>query len=236
MNCFWGCLHGCRYCSARNMARRFGRSLAEKRGYPLDVGEKMRAFQPVFLPDQAGIGRVPPKFRSRNPHLQPGQAMIFCEEMGDIMGDWVPDKVIWTLIQQEILSHPQHVVQILTKNPFRLANFNPWPANCWVGASATDPQQIKNAFKWLSRVEARVSFISLEPLLGRIVLHPTWFEHSGVNWIIVGQQTPPSRLTMPPKDWVEDLTDDAARAGVPIFQKNNLSPLLGESLRQEWPK
>lgn len=128
----------------------------------------MANFQPVYLSDQLRVGQISPKFRSRNPNLKPGQAMIFCEEMGDIMGAWVPDDVIWTFRQQEVLSHPNCIFQILTKNPQRLAYFNPWPENCYVGVSATTQAQYDVAITCLKEVEARVKFLSLEPLLEHI--------------------------------------------------------------------
>jgi len=230
LNGYWGCSHGCTYCSARKIARRFGRSLAKRRGYSEDIGERMATFQPVYLPGQLTVGPVSSKFRSRNLNLRPGQAMIFCEEMGDIMGEWVPDNAI-AMVQAEAIGHPHHVVQVLTKNPSRLANFNPWPDNCWVGASAPTSNMAYDAYAALRDVKAKVRFASAEPLLEEAINGGLLL--STIDWLIVGAQTP--GRTMPDKSWVDRITVEADRQHVPIFQKNNLKPLLGEDLRQEWP-
>jgi protein gp37 len=226
------------------MARRFGQSIARKRGYPDSVGQNMATFQPVYLEDQMLVGKVSSKFHSRNPNLQLGQAMIFCEEMGDIMGDWISDSIIWTLIQQEILSHPQHIFQILTKNPKRLALFNPWPENCWVGCSVDmeDSSNRLSVFSMLAlmaTVEAKVKFLSFEPLLKPLCVgyRPLWwaeqFKDVGINWVIIGQQTPVRQYI--PLEWVEDIQEIARIGKIPLFCKNNLKP-LPTILRQEWPR
>lgn len=53
-----------------------------------------------------------------------------------------------------------------------------------------------------------------------------YFTESGVNWIIIGAQTPYSEKTAPREYWVRDLVGAADRACVPVFLKDNLMPIL----------
>ena len=53
------------------------------------------------------------------------------------------------------------------------------------------------------------------------------------DWIIIGSQTKPYN---PPKiEWIQAIVETADKYGVPVFQKDNLKPLLGNNLRQELP-
>ena len=59
-------------------------------------------------------------------------------------------------------------------------------------------------------------------------------KEAGISWVIIGSQTKPYR---PPKvEWVRKIVEAADKAGVAVFEKNNLKPLLQRELRQEMPK
>jgi len=76
---------------------------------------------------------------------------------------------------------------------------------------------------------------------------PNKLQEAGISWIILGAQTRPS--VYPKIEWVEEIVKVADKAGIPIFLKNNLYPLLGlgngksichnnenGTLRQEMPR
>ena len=44
--------------------------------------------------------------------------------------------------------------------------------------------------------------------------------------IIIGQQTPVRPATTPKIEWIKEIVEAADKAGVPVFLKNNLEPLL----------
>lgn len=66
-------------------------------------------------------------------------------------------------------------------------------------------------------------------------------EEVGINWVIIGQQTPVKEATIPKIEWIWDIIDACDEAKVPVFLKNNLNPLFNEynpsrnNLRQEFP-
>lgn len=116
---------------------------------------------------------------------------------------------------------PEHTFQFLTKCPQNLERFNPWPDNAWVGVSATDFDSTDNAIDYLEDIEARIKYLSFEPLLKEIPIPVSGF---GVNWIIIGAQTNPYN---PPKiDWVREIVQAADQAGIKVFLKDNLSQLI----------
>ena len=106
--------------------------------------------------------------------------------MGDLFGDWREVEAIGSLgatldykgwdmaeVQRQILvivrKCPQHSFLFLTKNPSTLAQWNPWPENAWAGASAWDEASAIKAIYYLQKVQAKVKWLSLEPLLDRIM-------------------------------------------------------------------
>jgi protein gp37 len=199
---------------------------------------------------------------------------ILCAFMGDLFWDcpefnpekkmesYLPSGVgsiqmslkgwIFTTIKQ----CPQHQFIFLTKQPQNLIKWSPFPENCRVGVSATDSSNYIDAISGLAHIEARIKYISFEPLLASCD-QPTssYLDASlgreGISWVIIGAQTKPYK---PPKiEWVQEIVEACDKAGIPVFLKDNLYPLIhqerkvsdrswlkyydiGERLRQEMPK
>lgn len=207
VNCFWGCDKGCPYCAARKIARRFGRYIGEKRGYPAEIIERMAKFKPVFLPDQLDlISQI------RRP------SRLFVSEMGDWCGENVP--VEWTERALDYVRRfSQHTFITSTKKPQNLLNFT-YPKNCWVGIGVTDRAMAEEAISVFKDVKAQVKYLMCEPLLSRM----GELDLSGISLVIIGSQTQPYR---PPEvAWVEEIAAAADRAGTAVFIKNNLKSLL----------
>jgi len=201
-----GCERGCAYCYARRFAER---GLGEYGLY-----EKGQRFQPRFFPERL----LEPTERLKPAH-------IFVCSMGELFGPWVPAE--W---QERVLSAarqtPWHTFMFLTKYPENLPQFNPWPDNCWVGATATTSAEAERALSYLADVDAAIRYISFEPLHDEIVL-----DMEILDWGIIGQQTNPD---LPPlSGWVYGLIDCLDRAKAKVFLKDNLHWFVK---RQEWPK
>jgi protein gp37 len=162
--------------------------------------------------------------------------------MGDLFGDWVPAEWIGT-IQHKAYVIPHHTFQFLTKNPERYQEFNPWPENCWLGATITNQADADARVPKLLKAEAAVKFVSIEPMLGPVDLK-FWIDtyskprimtagESYLSWLIVGARTGPGAKNHQPKhEWVQSLIDQARAAKAPIFLKPNLH--WPEKI-QEWP-
>lgn len=180
-----------------------------------------------------------PSCRLYDPTFRQKPAGIFVCDMGELFGDWVP--IGWQEDVFEIIKYsPQHRFYLLTKQPQNLPKFSPFPDNCWVGVTATNNRGILG-LQHLAHIEARIKFVSFEPLLEQLYLYDGDVLRScGINWLIIGAQTKPYK---PPKiEWVEEILDAAGKAGIPVFLKNNLKSLLGIPpllddvlLRQEMP-
>lgn len=207
INCFWGCEEGCSYCSARKLARRFGRHIGEKRGYPAEIIERMSHFKPVFLPDQ--LDRIA---EIRAP------SKIFISEMGDWCGQGVPPE--WSEQALDAMRrYPQHTFITSTKRPENLNRFS-YPKNCWVGIGATNRKMTERALEVFRSLRASIKYLMCEPLLER----PGKIDLKGIDLVIIGSQTNPYH---PPRvEWVEELVEAADAAGAAVFIKNNLKRLL----------
>lgn len=199
----------CPYCYAQRIAKRLA-AMGKIYGDPKDP------FWPRFHGDRIG---EPLGIK------RPGK--IFVCSMGDLFGDWVPLGWIEDVLKV-VYQSPWNIYQFLTKNPKRYQELNPWPGNCWVGATATDQAMAKDAIKWLAGVDASVRYLSCEPLLGRIDLSSV--NYMPIEWLIIGAQTGPGGH-QPDALWVKTLHDMARKHGIPVWTKENLT---GIDIK-EWP-
>lgn len=186
---------GCKYCYAKRLAERL-RAMGQAnyaKGFQLSL-------QPHMLERPLGWRRP--------------QA-IFVNSMSDLFHKDVPlsyiKKVFAVMRRAE-----WHRFQVLTKRAGRLAQLAAgldWAPNIWMGVSVESE-------KYLSRIDAlrgtdaRVKFLSLEPLLGPL---PD-LGLTGIDWVIVGGESGPKARPME-RDWVIDLRDQCLRAEVPFFFK-----------------
>ncbi len=167
-------------------------------------------------------------------------ARVFVGSTMELFGDWIP--YLWLKDTFEIVRQfPQHTFIFLTKQPQNLIQWSPFPSNVEVGVSIINGNDDNTPLAYLKKVEAKVKFISFEPLLhwwdvDTADMVSKSFTIAGINWIIIGQQTPVSKVTMPKIGWVENIVRAADKVGIPVFEKNNLVSLLKRPLRQEWPQ
>ena len=170
--------------------------------------------------------------------------------MGDLFGDWIdPNQQSFTnphfrssyaFSIKEIIIHtikmcPQHIFLFLTKCPRNLLKWSPFPGNCWVGATAINSEAYSKALLELDKVEAKVKYISFEPLLGNINIEgidlALSYGEPDINWVIIGAQTFPNR--QPEPGWVNTILNACNIARVPVFMKDNLA---WQYHRREMPK
>jgi len=244
VNCHWGCDNGCPYCQARVMANRFGAYLGRLRAkhhpeiYTPETIRKMAFFEPVFLPDQLSEFKVSPRFRSVNPALPLGSAVIFIDFMSDLFCSQHSLESVQA-VMDKARSMPHCTFVFLTKQPQNLRKWSPFPENCWVGVSVPGNNAYQPAIIGLAAIQAKVKFISFEPLLEplpQIRLNTAYtLDLAEIQWLIIGAETG-NRNGKPPLSevhkWAKEIVEAADKAGIPVFCKDNLNwPVK----RQEWP-
>jgi len=162
-------------------------------------------------------------------------ARVFIGSTIELFGDWIKPEWMYSILSF-CSAYPQHTFIFLTKKPENLIRWNPFPDNCWIGVSVTTKVQLRPAIWGLTEVQCNKRFLSLEPLLENVldqVLPAEWDD--AIDWVIVGQRTPVSKSTLPKLKWIARIEASCKVANIPLFLKNNLKPLLGNNLRQEFP-
>jgi protein gp37 len=141
--------------------------------------------------------------------------MVFVNSMSDLFHDDVPAEFIFRVF--EVMRQASwHRFQVLTKRSARLAELSPridWPANVWMGVSV---ERADYTFRVddLRQTGAAVHFLSCEPLLGPLAE----LDLTGIDWVIVGGESGPGARVMC-EEWVIQVRDQCASAGVPFFFK-----------------
>ena len=206
-----GCKHGCKYCYARDIAKRF-------------TGH----FNPEFHEDRLNapqFTRIPEKRKD-----EPGIHNVFVCSMADLFGEWVPDEWIQRVMEQ-VKQYPQWNFLFLTKNPKRYLTVD-FPVNCWVGASADTQERMDTALEVFRTLHSKghkptVTFTSCEPLSEEITL-----EYNDLNelsqyfdWLIIGGRSKSSGMAagQPEWSWVEKLLFQSRTAGLKLYFKPNLT-------------
>ena len=122
-------------------------------------------------------------------------------------------------------TNPHHIYLILTKRPERAGlikwHWGRWPEHVWFGVTAENQEMYNERLPYLLDIPAKVRFLSVEPMLGRVNLsEPTVRNYSKdrIAWVICGGESGPSARPMN-LDWARDLRDRCISAGVPFFFK-----------------
>lgn len=209
-----GCDHGCWYCYARKMCMRFPKLFPN-------------GFKPSFHLE-----------RLQEPWLYKKPSKIFACSISDLFALWTLQE--WRdAVLKSIEGCPvDHIFQLLTKNPERILLNDIGELflekKVWVGCTVTQVSELP-LIESIKKVEATVRFASFEPLLGLIDMRHLDYLN-GLDWAIIGKLTGSRRVQLQP-EWVYNLVDALAVAGVPVFMKNNLFPVIPkEHITQEFPK
>lgn len=128
---------------------------------------------------------------------------------------------------QSVIASPQWNFLFLTKFPQRLQEICNklcgFPDNAWVGTTVDTQARVKVAEKAFANIDAKVKWLSCEPLLEDL----TFNSLKMFDWVVIGGQ---SESTQTPKlqpdyDWVTHLHQQAREANCKIYHKENLKPL-----------
>jgi len=109
-----------------------------------------------------------------------------------------------------------HRYQILTKRSGRLNQLAPeldWAENIWMGVTVESAENLYRIDD-LRRTQAKIKFLSLEPLLGPL---PN-LDLRGIDWVIVGGESGPGARPIQ-EEWVIEIRNQCLKFNVPFFFK-----------------
>ena len=120
---------------------------------------------------------------------------------------------------------PQNTYLFLTKRP-ELLDMSIDDDNVWMGVTVTCRADKQRIATLRERVRARHYHVTFEPLFGPV----GELDLAGVEWIVIGTETGRRRGRVDAQvEWVSEIVERAHRQGVPIFMKEDLLPIMGES-------
>ncbi|WP_414472781.1 DUF5131 family protein [Microvirga sp. M2] len=140
---------------------------------------------------------------------------VFVNSMSDLFHEDVPLAFIQDVFAV-MAATPQHTYQVLTKRADRLLELSPaltWPKNTWMGVSVENQDYLWRVDR-LRQTNAKVKFLSLEPLLGPL----PGLDLTGIDWAIVGGESGPGARPIDP-NWVRDIRDACLESGVAFHFK-----------------
>ena len=141
--------------------------------------------------------------------------VIFVNSMSDLFHKNVSLDFILKVFETMNKAH-WHVFQVLTKRSDRLLELNkylPWSKNIWMGVSIEN-QDYTFRIKDLSKTDAAIKFLSIEPLIGPVYRYSL----NNIDWVIVGGESGPKARPMK-EEWVVSIRNKCLKQNVPFFFK-----------------
>lgn len=186
---------GCKFCYAEIMSRRL---------QAMGVEKYKDNFEVRIHDDALSI-----------PYTWKKSKVVFVNSMSDLFHVDVPLDFIKKVFRV-MNENPQHVFQVLTKRAERLLELHKelkWTHNIWMGVSVEN-DKVRSRVDYLRQTNAKVKFLSLEPLLGPL----DNLNLENIDWVIVGGESGFKPRPMNP-DWVIDLQEQCEQSDVAFFFK-----------------
>jgi protein gp37 len=211
---------GCTNCYAMRMAARLEVFGQEKYlGTTRKTGGRYKWTGKVVLDHRALM----------TPHTWKKGRRVFVNSMSDLFHESVPLDFIQDVFAV-MEKTPRHTYQLLTKRADRLLELSPrlcWPKNTWMGVSVESADYLMRV-DLLRQSNAKVKFLSLEPLLGPLV---PGLDLRGIDWAIVGGESGPGARPINP-EWVRAIRDSCIEQDVAFHFKQWGGPVKSRSGRE----
>jgi len=173
-------------------------------------------------------------YRLGEPQCLKKPSTIFVCSMADLFGEWVPNEWIQQVFD-DCAKAPQHRYLFLTKNSERYQLLSekgilPYNNNCWFGATTETPD--RNAYF----SKSCNNFLSIEPI-------QSVFDKIGgdalqwIKWVVIGAESGNRKdKVIPHREWIDCIVNKCRDAGLPVFLKDSLIPIIGEeNMIREFP-
>jgi len=186
---------GCKFCYAEIMSRRL---------QAMGVEKYKDNFEVRIHEDALNI-----------PYTWKNSKVVFVNSMSDLFHKNIPLEFIQKVFRV-MNENPQHIFQVLTKRAERLFELHKelkWTHNIWMGVSVEN-DKVRDRIDFLRKTNARVKFLSLEPLIGPL----RHLNMSGIDWIIVGGESGHNPRPMKP-EWVLEIQEQCKNNDVAFFFK-----------------
>ena len=139
------------------------------------------------------------------------------------MGDWAegrPEQAPYLdLLWDRFLKTKNLIFLMLTKRPQLINKLCPLGSQrIWHGVTAENQHWLDIRWPILRDVGSEVYWLSVEPMIGPMVLPDDFLRLGKRAWCIVGGESGPKARPMS-SDWVRRLRDQCVEAGVPYFMK-----------------
>jgi protein gp37 len=186
---------GCKFCYAEIMSKRLKAIGQEKykNGFELTIHEDALLV----------------------PYTWKSPKVVFVNSMSDLFHKDIPLSFIQKVFET-MNSNPQHTFQVLTKRADVLLKYDEllnWSHNIWMGVSVEN-EKVKHRIDFLRQTNARVKFLSCEPLIGPL----SKMNLKKIDWVIVGGES--GRRPRPMNvDWVLDIQQQCEASSVKFFFK-----------------
>lgn len=186
---------GCKHCYAEVMAKRL---------QAMKSPDYEKAFKFKILPD-----RLETPLKVKKP------TKFFVNSMSDLFHEEMPFEFL-DQVFETIRKTPQHTYQILTKREKVLEDYfqnRIVPDNVWLGVTV-EIKSKKNRIDVLRNIDAKIRFLSVEPLLeslGKVDL-------TDIHWVIVGGESGHGARPMK-SEWAIDIQKQCDEQDVSFFFK-----------------
>ena len=184
------------------------------------------AYEGVVIPTKKGprwTGKITVNWKASDaPYKWKSPRMVFVNSMSDLFHPNV-DRTAFKAIMETMMYTESHTYQILTKRPERIewcmerSNLvNGFPSHMWIGTSV-ESNDVKNRIAHLITVNAKVRFLSVEPMLGPVDIDD-YLDTGRIHWVIIGGESGP-KARFCDIDWKLSLIESCERHNVPVFVK-----------------